>query len=126
MHIAAAAAMKVCASAAAALPERRCRRARQETTCGEQLNEERTDNSATLLPTLPTPGCRRVVVRGRAARRRRGTQDVRRLVDLFFEWQRERALYLFQLPEPQQRGRHRWSWSDLRRHGERQQRIQHR
>src|SRR5438477_12992100 len=100
MHLAAAAAMKVCASAAAALSERRCRRARQETTCGEQLNEERTDNSATLLlPTLPTPGCRRVVGRGGAAHRRRRTQDVRRLVDLFLEWQRERALRLLQLPE---------------------------
>src|SRR5207302_10527901 len=120
MYLVAAAAMKVCAGATAERQERRCRRARQETTCGEQLNEERTDNSAALVPTLPTPGCRRVVGRGRAARRRRRSQDVGRLVDLFFEWQRERALYLFQLPEPQQRGRHRGLWSDLRRHGARQ------
>src|SRR2546429_8945302 len=99
MHLAAAAAMKVCADASAERQERRCRRARQGTTCGEQLNEERTDNSAALLllPTLPTPGCRRVVGRGCAARRRRRSQDVRRLVGRFLEWSPERAPHLFQL-----------------------------
>src|SRR5438309_6468462 len=97
MHLAVAAAMKVCASAAAALPERRCRKARQETTCGEQLNEERTDNSATLVPTLPTPGCRRVVGRGRAARRRRRTQDVRWQLDVQHLGQRQRALHLLRV-----------------------------
>src|SRR5947207_7314385 len=98
MHLAAAAAMKVCADATAVRQERRCRRARQETTCGEQLNEERTDNSATLLlPTLPTPGCRGVVGRGRAARRRRRTQDVRRQLDVQHLGQRERALHLLRV-----------------------------